>query len=127
MLGAILGVLKAITKGFVSGAIASLIGYAKIETKTNPFPKWNLSKLLQEVFLGGFTWALIYGSGMPISELSTTIAEWLEVAVVTGPMVEFLLMTILVIFVDHIVKIIVRRSDIMILWEKFKAFLSQYF
>lgn len=122
MLGQILNVVKNVLKGFVSGIIASFIGYAKKEE----VPTWDLKKMLQEVVLGGFTSAIIYGSGMPIGELAGKIAIWLEVEALTAGMIEFAILTGMVILVDHIVKIIVRRSEIMTLWNKFKEFISNY-
>lgn len=118
----IVGIVKATIKGLVSGAVASFIGYAKKEE----LPKWDLKKMLQTVFVGGFTTAIVSGSGMPIPELSAKIVEWLEIEALTAPMVEFLILTGLIIIVDHLVKVIVRRSDIMMLWNKFKVFISAY-
>lgn len=117
-----IGVIKTIAKGLISGAVASFIGYAKKED----LPKWDLKKMLQTVFIGGFTNAIIMGSNMPIGDLSAEIEIWLEIPALTAPMVEFAILTGLVILTDHIVKVIVRRSDIMKLWNEFKEFISKY-
>lgn len=117
-----IGIIKTIVKGLVSGAVASFIGYAKKEE----LPKWDLKKALQTIFLGAFTNAMVMGTGMPISELSVEIVEWLEIETLTAPMVEFLILTGLIILVDHLVKVIVRRSDVMKLWNKFKETITKY-
>jgi len=117
-----LGIIKAIVKGVVAGAIASFVGYAKKEE----VPKWDLKKMLQTVILGAITTGIVNGSGMPISDLSVEIAVWLDIPAVTSAMVEFAILTGIIILVDHVVKIIVRRTDVMELWNKFKEFISKY-
>lgn len=116
------GVIITVVKGLISGAVASFVGYAKKEE----IPKWDLKKALQTTLLGGFTNAILMGSNMPMGDLSAEIAIWLDIPSITAPMVEFLILTGLIILTDHLVKVIVRRSDVMILWDKFKEFISKY-
>jgi len=117
-----LGVIKTIIKGVVAGAVASFIGYAKKEE----VPKWDLKKMLQTTILGAITNGIIMGSNMPISDLATEISVWLEIPSLTPVIVEFAILTGIIILTDHLVKIITRRSDVMALWNKLKEFLAKY-
>lgn len=117
-----ISIIKDVVKGLVAGVVASAIGYAKKEE----IPKWDLKKMTQTVIVGAFTNGIIVGSGMPITELSGEIATWLEISSITAPMVEFAILTGIVILADHIVKIVVRRSDVIILWDKAKQFIGKY-
>ena len=117
-----LTIVKDVIKGLFAGALASFIGYAKKEE----VPQWDLKKMLQTVFVGAFTNSIIVGTGMPITDLAVEISTWLEVPALTAPMVEFAILTGIVILTDHLVKVIVRRSDVVTLWNKFKEFITLY-
>lgn len=112
-------------KGALSGAIASGIGYAKQEKPE----KWDLAKASKTVILGMFVNAIVRGTGMPISELATEISGWLAtegVAFIPAVVLEGMILTGIIMLTDQIVKIIVRRTDIVKVWNKLKEFLSKY-
>ena len=121
----IVEVLIEILKGAVSGAVASGIGYAKQEKPED----WMLGKASKTVLLGLFVSAIVRGTGMPIPELATKISTWLAtegIAFVPAIVVEGMILTGIVMLTDQIVKVIVRRTDIVTVWHKFKNFVSTY-
>ena len=121
----IVEIVKEVLKGLISGGVASLLGYAKQE---NP-EKWRLDKFAKTVILGSFTGAIVRGSGMPIPQLATEISNWLiteGICFVPAPVIEMAILTGLIMIVDQLVKIIVRRTDIVKVWNKLKEFLGKY-
>lgn len=121
----IVEIIKEALKGLVSGAMASLLGYAKQEKPES----WQLDKFAKTVILGSFTSAIISGSGMPIPQLATKISSWLateSICFVPAAVIEMAILIGLVIVADEIVKVIVRRTDIVKAWNKFKEFLGKY-
>lgn len=118
-------IVKEVLKGLISGGIASLLGYAKQETPE----KWQLDKFAKTVILGSFTNAIVRGTGMPIPQLATEISNWLAtegICFIPASVVEMVILTGLIMIIDQIVKIIVRRTDIVKVWNKLKDFLSKY-
>jgi len=112
-------------KGAISGAIASGIGYAKQDEPEN----WDLGKASKTVILGMFVNAIVRGTRMPIPELATKISEWLAtegLAFVPAVVVEGLILTGIIIVTDQLVKLIVRRTDVNKVWNKFKEFIGKY-
>jgi len=120
-----LEVLIEVVKGAVSGAIASAIGYAKQEKPD----KWDFNKASKTIFLGMITNSIVRGTKMPIPELSVKISEWLAtegIAFIPAIIVEGMILTGIVMVVDQMVKVLVRRTDVMTAWNKLKAYLSKY-
>lgn len=113
-----------IFKGLIFGALAAVIGYAKQEKPES----WQLSKMVKTMIVGALTTGIMRGSGMPISGVANAISVYLasEGIVVSPAIVEVTVATMIVIFADQIVKILVRRTDLVSLFDKFKAFLAQY-
>ena len=125
MISAILGVLVDTVKGVISGAIASTIGYAKQDKPEN----WDLGKFTKTVVIGMVASGLVRGSRMPIPELASKISEWLAteaIAFVPAVMIETAILTGIVIVADQVMKVVVRRTDIVKVWNKFKTFLGKY-
>ena len=125
MISAILVALVETAKGAISGIIASGIGYAKQEKPEN----WDLGKFVKTVVIGMGTSGLVRGSRMPIPELSSKLSEWLSteaIAFVPAIVIETAILTGIVIIADQVVKVIVRRTDIVKVWDKLKAFLGKY-
>lgn len=125
MISAILGVLVDTLKGAISGAIASSIGFAKQDKPEN----WNLGKFTKTVVIGMGTSSLVRGSRMPIPELASKISEWLAteaIAFVPAMVIETAILTGIIIIADQVVKVVVRRTDIVKVWNKLKDFLSEY-
>lgn len=112
-------------KGAISGAIASGIGYAKQDEPE----KWDLGKASKTVILGMIVNAIVRGTGMPIPELAANLSEWLAtegVAFVPAVALEAMILTGIVMITDQLVKLIVRRTDIVKVWNKFKEFVGKY-
>lgn len=112
-------------KGAISGAIASGIGYAKQDEPEN----WDLGKASKTVILGMIVNAVVRGTGMPIPELATKISEWLAtegVAFVPSVILEGMILTGIIMLTDQVVKVIVRRTDINKVWNRFKEFIGKY-
>lgn len=121
----IVGIVKETLKGLISGAIASLLGYAKQEKPE----KWQLDKFAKTIILGSFTTAIVCGSGMPILQAATEVSNWLAaegIAVIPSTVIEMAILTGLVMIADQLVKVIVRRTDIVKVWNKVKEFLAKY-
>lgn len=118
----IVEIVKQVVKGMVSGAFASFIGYAKQEE----VEKWELEKALKTTILGMLTQGFIYGSGMPISEFAVEISTWLDIPALTPIVVEFAILTGIVMVTDQLVKILIRRTAIANAWNKVKAYLGKY-
>lgn len=112
-------------KGAISGAIASGIGYAKQEKPDD----WKLAKASKTVILGMLVNAIVRGTGMPIPQLATEISKWLAtegVAFIPAIILEGIILTGIIMLTDQIVKVIIRRTDIVIVWNKLKEFLGKY-
>lgn len=120
----LIGTILEVLKGLLFGALAAVIGYAKQEEPG----KWEFGKLIKTMVIGGITTGLLRGTGMPLSEIAVAISNYLaSEGVVLGPVVvEVFLTTMIVIFADQIVKILVRRTDLVTLFDKLKAFLAKY-
>lgn len=124
MLGTFLVVLKAVIKGVIAGGLTNLIGYAKQE---GDLEKWDIGKALKTTIIGAITGGLVYGSKLPVDQIAVQIATWLEVPAINGMMVEMFILTMIVIVADQLVKIVIRRTDLMNLWNKFKDRFTKYF
>jgi len=121
----IVEIVKETLKGLISGAIASLLGYAKQEKPE----KWQLDKFAKTIILGSFTTAIVRGSGMPIPQVASEVSNWLAtegVAIIPSAVIEMTILTGLVMIADQLVKVIVRRTDIVKVWNKVKEFLAKY-
>ena len=121
----IVGILIEVLKGALSGAIASGIGYFK---QSEP-DKWDLGKASKTIILGMITTAIVRGTNMPIPELAAKISVWLSaesIAFVPVLVVEGLILTGIIMVADQAVKVIVRRTDIVKVWNKFKESLGIY-
>jgi len=117
-------ILVSAVKGAVCGGIASFIGYAKQEKPE----KWELGKAVKTVVLGSLTTAIVEGSGLSIPQLSAMISAYLTAQGIplSPAQVELGITTGMIIVADQVVKIVVRRTDIVRVWNKLKAFLSKY-
>lgn len=111
-------------KGLLFGALAALIGYLKHEE----FEKWDFAKCLKTMIIGAITTCIMEVTGLSITDLSLVIAGWMSQHGVSfpAPLIEAVITTSIVIFADFVVKIIVRRTDLVKLWNKLKDFLSGY-
>lgn len=119
-----IGTILVILKGLLFGGLAAVIGYAKQEEPD----KWEFGKLIKTMIIGAVTTGVLKGTGMPLSELAVAISNYLaSEGVVLGPVVvEVFLTTMIIIFADQIVKILVRRTDLVTLFDKLKAFVTKY-
>jgi len=111
-------------KGAISGGIASFIGYAKQEKPE----KWELSKAVKTVVLGALTTSVTEASGLSLTEIATFVSTYLTTQGIplTPLEVEMMMSVGMVMVADQVVKVVVRRTDIKVLWNKIKAFLSKY-
>jgi len=125
MISAILVALVETAKGAISGIIASGIGYAKQEKPEN----WDLGKFVKTVVIGMITAGLVRGSRLPIPELASKLSEWLAtegIAFVPAIAIETATLTGIIIIADQVVKVVVRRTDIVKVWNRLKVFLGEY-
>ena len=109
-------------KGLLFGGLASLIGYAKQEKPE----KWEFTKMLKTMIIGSFTVATTSAAGMDLFMIAGKISDYLATeGIVLGPLLVYgIITTALIVFADEIVKIIVRRTDISTLFDKFKAWVA---
>lgn len=115
--------LKATIKGAIAGGLTNLLGFAKQEE----VEKWELGKCVKTVTIGAITGGLVGGSGLPISEIATKLATWINIPAIQPWIVEMAILTTIVIVADEIVKVVVRRTDLKRLWNAFKELVGKYF
>lgn len=116
--------LLTILKGLFFGGLASLIGYLKQEQ----IEKWDFTKMLKTMIVGAVTTSIIQATGLSLAELSFVISTWLAqngISLAPG-VIETIITTAIIVFADQLVKIIVRRTDLVRLWNKLKELISNY-
>jgi hypothetical protein len=122
MISDIVQILINILSGMFFGGVASLLGYVKgIE-----IPKWELDKLVYTVVIGGITFGIIGGIGLDLMGASTAITNYMAArgTAINALEVYALLSTIIAMAANQITFTIIRRTDVQVLFEKIKTFLT---
>ena len=120
----LLEIVFQILKGFVFGALASVVGYLKQES----VPKWDLSKLVKTMVIGAIIAAIFAGSGLDVAGAAVALSNYLgtQGIPIAALELEGIISTAIVILADEVVKIVVRRTEIVDLWNKIKAWFSAF-
>lgn len=109
--------LVSVGKGVVYGAIAGGIGYIKNEDWETFDPYKFTRTLVIGAIIGGIT-----GTGHSLTDASVIIGDEFGIPPV---MVETFLMTAIVAIADNVAKILARRTDLGLLWNKIKEFFGK--